>query len=70
MVCQVLVEIIGIDSVGDVGGDQETVGVCLSKNVGAVLLRREGFGDSFYGAGEEVTPSSLSEERPDFFVIK
>lgn len=70
VVFQVGGEVVGVDGVTDVGGDEEAVGVALSDEVRAVGVGGKGFGDAPDGAGEEVTTGTLAEERTDFFVVK
>ena len=56
MVLEVGVEEVGVDGVGDVGADEEAVGVHLGGLVGAaaVTVGGEGFAYAFERAGEEV----------------
>lgn len=70
-------EVVWVHGVGDVGGDEEAVGVGLSEEVGAGVgsgaaggRGGEGFEDSRDGAGEEVAAGALAEERADFFVVE
>lgn len=70
VVFQVGGNVVGIDGVTDVGGDEEAVGVALGDEAGAVRTGGKGFGDAPNGAGEEVATGTLAEERTDFFVVK
>lgn len=72
MVFEVGGNVIWVYGVGDVGRDEEAVGVGLGEDVGWGLRcgGGEGFGDAGYCAGEKVTVGALPEEGADFFVVE
>lgn len=72
VVFEVGVEVIGVDGVGDVGRDQEAVGVGLGQDVGACggAVGGETVADARDGDGEEVPVGALAEEGTDFFVVE
>ena len=71
VVFQVRAQEIGVDGVGDVGGDHEAVGVHLGEAVcTAAAALGKGFADPLKSAGEKVAVGALAEERANFFIVK
>lgn len=70
MILEVCAKEVGIDSVGDVGTDQEAVCVRLRYQVGPTFAVRKGFTDAFERTWQKVTVSTLPEQGTYLFIIK
>lgn len=70
VVLEILAQVIRIDGVAHVRGDEEAVGVSLGERVGAEGGVAEGLADAADGGGEEVAVRALAQEGADFFVVE
>lgn len=67
---EVAAEEVGVAGVGDVGGEEERLGVGLAEDARAVGLGVEGLDGALDDEGEEVAPGTLAEERANLLIVE
>ena len=55
---------------GDIGGDEEAVGVGAGEDIGTGVAVGKGFGNALDGKREEVPVRALAKEGANFFVVE
>ncbi|KAI9149375.1 Protein SYG1 [Paramyrothecium foliicola] len=67
---EVVAEEVGVAGVGDVGGEEEGLGVGLANDAGAEGVGVQSLDGALDDGGQEVTPGALAQERANLLVVE